>query len=142
MVWALDCASVDSVDSNKAIVQRWYQAWQERRLDELDEQYAPDWIGHFPGFELRGPQAHRDKGTVFSTAFPDAQYTVEALIAEGDLVASRYTMRATHQGELRNIPPTGRSVVHTANNLHRIAYGKIAEQWSEYDYQVLLQQLA
>jgi predicted ester cyclase len=42
------------------------------------------------------------------TAFPDMHATVENVIAVGDKVASRWTMRGTHQGDFMGMPPTGK----------------------------------
>ena len=132
-----------SPEGSKALIRRWYEeSGNQRNLDALDELYAPTWVGHFPGAgELRGPTAHKQLLAAFSAAFPDAQYTVEDILAEGDRVASRYTVRGTHRGALSGIPPTGKAIVSTGINIHRIADGKIAEQWAEYDMLGLLQQL-
>ena len=46
------------------------------------------------------------QGTV--QAFPDMEMTIEHLIAEGDVVAVRVSAAATHKGEFRGIPATGR----------------------------------
>jgi hypothetical protein len=130
-------------EAHKAIIRRWYEeVWNQKHLALLEELYAPTWVGHFPqGLELRGPTDHQRFGAVFTAAFPDAVYTIEELLAEGDRVASRYAVRATHQGELRGIAPTGQEVVSTGINIHRLAGGRIVEQWSQYDLLGLLQQL-
>jgi steroid delta-isomerase-like uncharacterized protein len=132
-----------SLEANKALVRRWYdEVWNHQHLNLLDELYAPTWVGHFPqGLELRGPADHKRFGAVFTVAFPDARYAVEAVLAEEDLVASRYAVRATHRGELRGIPPTGKAVFSTGINIHRVAAGQIVEQWSQYDMLGLLQQV-
>jgi hypothetical protein len=88
-----------------------------------------------------GTADHQRFGAVFVAAFPDAVYTVEELLAEGDRVASRYSVQATHQGGLRGIPPTGKAIVSTDINIHRLAGDRIVEQWSQYDMLALLQQL-
>jgi steroid delta-isomerase-like uncharacterized protein len=132
-----------STEANKAIVRRWYEeVWNQRNLDLLDELYAPTWVGHFPQeLELQGPAGHKQFGAVFTTAFPNAIYTIEGLLAEGELVASHYSVQATHRGELRGIPPTGQAVVSTGINIHRLVDGRIVEQWAQYDMLGLLQQL-
>ena len=43
-------------------------------------------------------------------AFPDLSIAVEDVMAEGDRVAARVTMRSTHRGEFQGIEPTGKRV--------------------------------
>ena len=52
-----------------------------------------------------------------------------------------YDWRATHQGELMGIPPTGKQVRTSGISILRIAHGKIAEQWDNFDNLGMLQQL-
>src|SRR5919201_628052 len=77
----------------------------------------------------------------WNAAFPDLHWTVEDLIAEGDKVVSRYTCRATHQGELMGIPATGKVVTWTCILISRFAGGKCVEEWEEADMLGLFQQL-
>ena len=75
------------------------------------------------------------------TAFPDLTMTVHDLIAEGDKVVARLTARGTHQGSFRGIAPTGRVVEWTGIRIFRIAEGKIAEHWANWDDLSLVQLL-
>jgi predicted ester cyclase len=64
------------------------------------------------------------------------------VIAEGDKVVTRYTVRGTHQGEMEEFgPPTGRQVEVKGITIHRVEDGKIVEEWERYDNLSLLQQL-
>jgi predicted ester cyclase len=69
------------------------------------------------------------------TAFPDYHRTVEAQVAEGDLVVTRWTMRGTHRGPYRSgalgrtLAPTGRRVEVPGTSIHRLAGGRIVESW-------------
>ena len=69
------------------------------------------------------------------TAFPDYHRTIEAQIAEGDLVVTRWTMRGTHRGPYRSgalgriLAPSGRPVEVPGISIHRIADGRIVEAW-------------
>ncbi len=78
---------------------------------------------------------------MYRSAFPDLQATVEDQVAEGDKVASRFTFRGTHRGELAGIPPTGNQVEVTGIVISRIEGGKGAEDWSNYDALGMMQQL-
>jgi predicted ester cyclase len=77
----------------------------------------------------------------FRTAFPDIQIAVEEVIAEGDHIAFRSTMRGTHNGELLGIAPTGKQVAVGLIDVIRVKDGKFAEQWGGPDLFDLLRQL-
>jgi len=103
---------------------------------------TPDTIDHNPS-PGQGPGLEGVKQVFkeFVAAFPDFQLTVEDMIAEGDKVASRLTLRATHRGEFQGVPATGKQVTQTGIDIVRIAGGKVVERWSEFDNLGLLQQL-
>lgn len=75
------------------------------------------------------------------TAFPDLQHTVEGVIAEGDKVAMRASLRGTHRGEFQGVSPTGNPVAFGTVALFRFAEGKIAELWELADVPALLRQI-
>ena len=78
---------------------------------------------------------------MYLTAFPDLHFTVEDLIAEGDKVVARLTVRGTQQGAFMGIPPTGKHVTVTGIDINRLAGGKSVEHWLNMDTLGLLQQL-
>jgi steroid delta-isomerase-like uncharacterized protein len=81
---------------------------------------------------------------VFATlhqAYPDIQITVEDLIAEGDKVVSRNSVRGTHRGEYLGIPSTGRSVTYNEIFVFRFVDGRIAETWGVADVLTQMRQL-
>ena len=51
------------------------------------------------------------------------------LVAEGDLVVLRSTLRLRHVGELFGLPPTGRVVTVENVEVWRVTDGKIVEHW-------------
>ena len=68
--------------------------------------------------------------------------TVEDVIAEGDKVVTRVTLRGTHQGETEEFgPPTGRQVELKGITISRIEGGQIVEDWDAYDNLSAMQQL-
>lgn len=121
------------------------EMWGEGKLELADALYAPDYVDHVG----RGPEASRVVGpagikqavTLFRTAFPDLHYTVEAQVAEGELVLSRFSASGTQTGPFLGAPPSGKSVTYTGMDLNRIVGGKIVESWVNYDALALLQQL-
>jgi steroid delta-isomerase-like uncharacterized protein len=96
----------------------------------------------FRGGELRGTEDFKQRWvSMFRTAFPDLQLSVEDQIAEGDRVVTRYTGRGTHQGELMGIPPTGNEVSVGGTIISRVSGGRIEEEWNNFDALGMMQQL-
>jgi steroid delta-isomerase-like uncharacterized protein len=131
---------------NKATVQHIYeQIFNQGNLAVADEVIAPDFINHSvpPGSSNRGPESMRQLITILSTAFPDMHYTVEELVAEGDIVAVRLIMSGTHRGPgpLQGMPPTDRSVRVAQMHFIRFRDGKVVEHRAVRDDLGLMQQL-
>ncbi len=132
-----------SAEENKALVRREYEeVWNQGKLDVIDEIYTADFVGHIPGSpDIHGLEGIKTIANMFYTAFPDMQYTIEDMIAEGDKAAIRWTLTGTHKGELMGVPPTGVQVTFTGNTIIRFAGGKYAELWSSWDAQLMWLQL-
>jgi steroid delta-isomerase-like uncharacterized protein len=132
-----------SSEQNKAIVRRLFEESWKGNLDVVDELTAGDYIGHDPANPepLRGPEAVKEFITTYRAAFPDARITVEQQLAEGDLVATRWSGRGTHEGELMGIQATGKQVSVSGLTISRLLDGKIVEQFENWDTLGMLQQL-
>ena len=127
-------------EENKALARR---SWESVGApDTLDEVYTSDVVWHMPDQEVRGIEEAKQFADMFKSAFPDMQATVEDVVAEGDEVVTRVTLRGTHQGEVEEFgPPTGKQVEIEGITIHRIEDGKIAEEWNSYDNLSVMQQL-
>jgi steroid delta-isomerase-like uncharacterized protein len=135
-----------SIEHNKAIVRRWYQElFGQGNLAVADEICAADYLNHDPsappGGWPRGPEGSKAIVLAYRAAFPDVQFIIEAQIAEGDQVVTRWTGRGTNTGSLMGMPPTGKSMTITGISIERFMDGKIAEVWVNFDMLGMLQQL-
>jgi steroid delta-isomerase-like uncharacterized protein len=131
-------------EENKSLVRRSFEeVFNQGNLDAIEEIFAPDYVLHDPTSpeEIRGTEGMRQYVSMYRTAFPDLQQTIEDQIAEGEKVATRLTGRGTHQGDLMGIPPTGNRVEAPGIVINRISGGKIAESWANYDAMGMMQQL-
>ena len=128
---------------NKALVRREYEeVLNQGELDRIDEIYTADFVIHTPGGgDIHGIEGVKAIANMFYTAFPDMQYKIEDMIAEGDKAAVRWKLTGTHKGELMGIPPTGVQVSFTGNTIHRFAGGKYVELWSSWEARSMWQQL-
>ena len=131
-----------STEENKALARRSWELASQHNPDALEEVYAADLVWHEPDQDVQGVEEARQYYSTYLSAFPDLSFTVEDVIAEGDKVVTRWTVRGTHQGEIEEFgPPTGRQLEQEGITIHRIEDGKIVEEWERYDLQSFLQQL-
>jgi steroid delta-isomerase-like uncharacterized protein len=124
-----------SAEENKALARRWAEIFNQGNLDLVDEIYASNYLEHDPTNpeHVRGVEGAREFYSMYRSAFPDTQITIEDQLAEGDMVATRWTARGTHQGELMGVPPSGNRVEVMGVTISRIEGGKIVEEWDIYD---------
>jgi steroid delta-isomerase-like uncharacterized protein len=129
---------------NKAVIMRFFEAWNARDLDSFDEIIAPDAVDHDPQNpfrEMHGPAGARRSAEMYHSAYSDGRFNVHEQLADGDFVVTRWTGTGTHDGELMGVPPTGKWVEIAGITIDRVADGKIAESWTCFDTLGMMQQL-
>ena len=121
------------LEKNKALIMRYDEEfWNKGDMAVADEIVATDYVRHHsaaPKGILRGREALKEWVTGLRNAWPDFHCTAEDVIAEGDKVVVRYAIRATFKRELAGIPPTGKELTFESLLIHRIAGGKVVEDW-------------
>jgi len=131
-----------SAKDNKAMVRRVVEeAINKGNLSVLDEIMDDSYVYHVPGSEVRGPDGFKLYATMMRAALPDLKMTIDAMVGEGDLVASRFTIQGTHHGELMGVAPTGKKVTITEAVFVRFENGKEVEAWPYTDTLSIYQQL-
>lgn len=128
--------------ANKALIQRYVEAWNTGNLALMDDLLAPNVACRFYGLaEVHGLEAFKQMAPAFAAAFSESWFTIETIIAEGDLVAIHASWRGTHQGEYLGIAATGKQVTETLTRFYRIVAGRIVEMWGDENVLGLLQQM-
>ena len=126
----------------KDLVRRMYEeAWNENRLEVIDEICAPDYVGIGPYGNEHGPEAVKRGVANRRVAFPDIHVTIEDMVAEGDKVVARLTFRGTHKGEFQGVSATNKEVTWSGIWIYRVAGNKLVERWHNYDMLGLMQQI-
>jgi C-1 hydroxylase len=115
-----------SLEENKAIILRLYEADNKKDLSILDKVISPDFYD--PTFNLRGVEEYRQFELAFFKGFPDWIENVEDIIAEGDKVWVRFTGTGTHKGEWLGLAPTGKKMTFKAVQMWRIVNGKVVSK--------------
>ncbi|HEX6862610.1 MAG TPA: ester cyclase [Thermoanaerobaculia bacterium] len=136
-----------SQEEHKAIARRFREdLWNTGDLDLVGRLFDRGCVVHarvpLTTDFTRGPDAVGQLVLFYRIAFSDLRMTIEAVVAEGDLVVTRWSGRGRHTGDLLGLPPTGRETFTTGMDMLRIRDGKIVEGWVSWDVLGLIEQLA
>ncbi|MCZ6677105.1 MAG: ester cyclase family protein, partial [Candidatus Poribacteria bacterium] len=104
------------------------EIWNAQNADAAAELVHPDIYWHRPAWtgDLIGIEAFTEFARGIYEVIPDFQLTIEDTVAEGDIVAARWTFAGT-------FAPTGLPYEVPAIQFYRFVDGKIAEVWSDQD---------
>ncbi len=136
---------------HKALVYRLIEeGWNEGNLEVVAQMTAPGAVAHDGVLHHHhhgqphevGPEAGKHFVTAYRTAFPDLRFSVEEMVAEDDIVVTRWRASGTHRGELLGIDPTGRTATLRGTSVFRFDHAVIAESWANLDAEGLMHQLS
>lgn len=125
-----------STEENKAFVRHSVEILNKENWADLMRTESP----------IPETEAFIQEHAKFRAAFPDYQFTIDDLVAEGDKVVIRGTVRATHRAEfpveeLKGIAPTGKRLEWAEVWIWRFQNGKFVDGWLILDGISRLQQL-
>jgi steroid delta-isomerase-like uncharacterized protein len=119
------------------------EVWGKGDLSKCDELFSSDFVDHDAANPEvpPGPEGVKRIVTMYRTAFPDIVFTIDEQISSGDRVATRWTARGTHKGELAGYKPTGKAATISGLTIERFVGDKIAEAYTSWDSLSLMRQL-
>ena len=118
-------------------------SWNHGNVDAANEVFADDYVRYDlrPTAAAPGGAGQAKIARAFRRAFPDLTFRVDLILAEGDLVAARWTAEGTHSGSWGGLETSGKRVRFLGVNFFRIQDGKVAEIWNHRDDLGLMQQV-
>ncbi len=124
----------------KSIARRWMEEiWNKRHRGVLAELMHPAATGVTEGGTVTGHADFYAKlHDPLLAAFPDLRMNVDGMVAEGDEVAIRWTITATHQGEFAGLPASNRRVRFTGVTWFRCKEGKVVVGWDHFNAGALI----
>lgn len=132
-------------DGLKGMYLRWLtEMWGAGKFEVAAEIFATDVRDHnaYPG-QPAGRAGQVWAARMVRAAFPDLAFTPDVVTSDGEFVVGRWTMTGTNTGtmELFGIPPTGRPVTMTGQEIFRAADGLFTEVWHQEDIGGMLSSL-
>ena len=117
------------------------EAVNKGNMAVLDEILSPNYVYHNPRGDIKGPVGLKQFFTMLRTSCPDLDASIEDMIAEGNMVAYRFTLRGTFIGEMMGMAPTGNQFAYPEAHFVRFEDGKEVEEWPYADSLSLYKQL-
>lgn len=115
--------------------------WNQGRVAVVNELHAADFVDYsgLPGVPPTSAGLQQFVRGLRS-GFPDAHFTIDDLLADGDKVVGRWTMRGTQSGAFGGLAPTGKAVTLNGIDILEIRSGTIRAIWHIADQLGLFQQ--
>jgi predicted ester cyclase len=127
---------------NKEVVHQFFEAFDRHDIEKMEQLVSStNYSLHFPTMPLLDWNGHKQVIGSIIKGLPDIHHDFELMITEGDKVATRMRITATHKGELQGIPPTGKKVSISASDFVTIIDGRLVEHWVDTDLLGLMQQI-
>ncbi len=136
-----------STEDNKATVRHFVEeVLNQGKVALLDVLCAPNFILHEPTVsDVLTREDWKPYIIDHRSAFPNLHFTIEDMIAEGEQVAARYTLRGTNTADFvsseMHLPATGKQITITGIFFVRFAGGRVVEIWDQGDDLGMYQQL-
>jgi predicted ester cyclase len=129
----------------KGMYRRWLlEVWGAGRYEVADELLGVDLVDH----NRSDGQPPGRAGDVWAAkmvrrAFPDLRFVPDLVVSDGEYVCGRWTMTGTNTGtiDLFGLPPTGRPVTMTGQEVFRAEGGQFVEVWHQEDLPIMLAEL-
>lgn len=119
---------------NTALARRFIDdIWNHGRSEAVREFVHPQAVGHFEGFEVRGPEGVLPAWATMLGAFPDLKIIIQDVVAQGEIVVVRWTASGTHKGPHLGFPPTMKLVGFRGITWLRFSEGRIIESWDSWN---------
>lgn len=117
--------------ANETLARRFYETAVNARDFEKVVQMTSEWVvqHNAPAGDVSGNKRLAETYRQLAQSFPDYQFSLREVLAQGNKVTVRYRFTGTHRGELLGVKPSGKSVAVWGVETLRIEEGKIREIW-------------
>ena len=135
-----------SAEENRRLAREGIRIWTTGDFDAADEIHAPHYVNHQhhdpdDPRDLRGVEPMKALAAEFQKGFPDFRDSIDIQLAEGGMVATRFTSRGTHRGAFMRVEPTHRRLTWTGISIDRVSEGRIVESWASWDMMGMMEHL-
>jgi predicted ester cyclase len=116
------------------------EAWNQGRLETIDELVDPRYVRHTFFGDIHGPEGFKERISSMRAAVSALHVQIHEIVTTGSSGFCRYTFTGRHTGELLGNPPTGNNIEFDGAVIVHYADGKLIEEWEYVDTARVLSQ--
>ena len=138
-------AKAELEEQNKAFVEKAIEELNNKNIQVLLDEYCDPQYSFYSPSNTPNPLSREDmKGFLESLfiAFPDINWSIKEIFAEGDRVIVWNVVSGTHENEFQGIPASGNKVEVSSILIYKIQNGKTLEEREEADLLGLMNQMS
>ena|ERR1022692_3616918 len=132
------------METRKSIVWQLFESvWNNNEIATLQSLIDESYVRHDPAYPTvpRGLDGFVTFHAQHVATFAEGHYTVEQMIAAGEIVITRWSFRAVHTGFFASFPPSGKQIITSGITVSRIVNDRITEEWLQWDAWGLVRQI-
>ena len=126
------------LEENRSLIHKWLDAWINNDVVQIENLFTQDYSVNDRWIGVEGV---KQSVQFLHTVFSDISAEPNEIVAEGDKVVLRWTVRGKQQGEFMGIPPTGKIVELQGINIYHITDAKIQANYEQTNILQVVQQL-
>jgi steroid delta-isomerase-like uncharacterized protein len=128
--------------TNADSARRWFkEVWSDGGESAIHQLMAENVDAVQEGGTITRREQFVEVRRLFLSAFPDLKVEVEDIVAEGDKAVVRWSVRATHTGDLLDIKATNRPVSFRGMTWLEFSEGRIVRGWDSWNQGQLFESL-
>jgi len=132
-----------SVEANRELIRRLFEEVWNGRSEAALVDVPERAVFHYRGATLEtGRDGLQSLVAEWRAGFPDLEFLIHDLVAEGEIVAVHLTYHGTHLGPWRGLEPTGRRIEVGEMMFFRFESGVLVEMWEIDDHATMSRQLS
>jgi steroid delta-isomerase-like uncharacterized protein len=133
-------ASQENINLVKRFFEEIYNKGNFNLMDELLSSNVTIYDQALPNHR-EGLREYKNSQNQYKQAFPNRKGKIEDVFASDDKVAVRWSLQATHKGDLKDLSATNKDFKVTGISLYSVKSGKITEIFHQWDRLGLLEQI-
>ena len=132
-----------SEDIKQLVQQAFEKVWNQGDTSAADQIFADTYVAHIANIPspINSADEFKQFVALFRALSPDMCFSIEDQVAEGDKVATRWSVQLNTSGGGPAAESADEVTLVTGMSMHRMTDGKLVESWDNWDSMTAFQSM-